>query len=70
MGKKFEFVIVKRAPTYKEIRRKRLEFKLTQEQAAEYVYTQIRTWEYYEANERRMPKSKWELFVNKCNFLG
>lgn len=69
MGKKIEFIIVKRVPTFKEIKRLRIKHGLTQEQAAGMVYTTLRAWEYYESNGRRMPKAKWELFINKCNVL-
>lgn len=67
---KVDLTNVRRAPTFKEIRNRRIKFNMTQAEAAEYVYVGARMWQFYEYNVHRMSKAMWELFVNKTIYHG
>lgn len=54
-------------PKPAEILRAREDAGLTQQQAADLLFSSWRTWQDWEAGERRMPPSAWELFRVKCN---
>lgn len=41
---------------------------LTQSAAAELVHSSLRTWQQWEAGDRRMHPGLWELFALKTNF--
>lgn len=45
----------------------RMNAGLTQQQAAEIVYAGLRTWQQWEAGDRRMHPGLWELFLIKIN---
>ena len=47
------------------IKKARLDAGLTQMQAAELVAKQLRTWQRYEAGERKIDQATWELFKIK-----
>ncbi|MCK5639637.1 MAG: hypothetical protein KAJ19_02525 [Gammaproteobacteria bacterium] len=70
MAKAHKYITVRRAPTFSEIRNRRLKFNLTQTEAAAYIYLKLRMWQFYESNAYRMPKAYWEVFVNKCAMYG
>lgn len=50
-----------------EIQRAREAEGLTQDQAGALLYSGRRTWQDWEAGERRMHPASWELFSVKCN---
>ena len=52
-------------PTPAEILRAREDAGLTQQQAADLLFSSWRTWQNWEAGERRMPPAAWELFNAK-----
>lgn len=54
-------------PKPSEILRAREAAGLTQQQAADLLFSSWRTWQDWEAGERRMHPSSWELFLAKCN---
>lgn len=54
-------------PKPAEILRAREDAGLTQQQAADLLFSSWRTWQNWEAGERRMPPSAWELFNAKIN---
>ena len=43
----------------------RINAGLTQKQAAELIYSALRTWQQWEAGDRRMHPGLWELFTAK-----
>lgn len=51
--------------TPEEIKRVRLASGLTQTQAAELVHVTLRSWQRYEAGEKRIHPAMWELFLIK-----
>lgn len=51
--------------TPEEIKRVRLAAGLTQTQAAELVHVTLRSWQRYEAGEKRIHPAMWELFLIK-----
>ena len=53
------------SPTPSEILAARQAAGLTQTQAAGLVGVKLRAWQYWEAGERTMPASAWELFQIK-----
>lgn len=53
-------------PKPEAIRAKREELGLTQEQAAELIYSSWRSWQDWERGERRMHPAFWELWVAKA----
>ncbi|WP_086642903.1 DNA-binding transcriptional regulator [Acetobacter sp. DsW_063] len=52
-------------PTPDEIRARRLAIGLTQTEAAELIYSRMRSWQNWEAGERTMHPGLWELFCLK-----
>ncbi|MGR2681502.1 hypothetical protein [Chromobacterium haemolyticum] len=57
-------------PTVEEIKAARAEAGLTQQQAAELLYTTLSAWTTWESQPestryRQMPAMAWELFLNK-----
>lgn len=56
---------VTRNPTPNEIRAGRESVSLTQTAAAMVVHTTCRTWQQWEAGDRRMHPTFWELFLLK-----
>ena len=52
-------------PAPSEIMAARKAAGLTQTQAAGMVGVKLRAWQYWEAGERTMPTSAWELFLIK-----
>jgi len=52
-------------PRPDEIIGMRINAGLTQQQAAEIVYSGLRTWQQWEAGDRRMHPAIWELFLLK-----
>lgn len=44
-------------------------FKLTQQQCADLVYVDIRTWQKWELGERKMNRTAFQLFCMKLKFL-
>ena len=51
--------------TPESIKRVRLAAGLTQTQAAELVHVTLRSWQRYEAGEKRIHPAMWELFLIK-----
>ena len=49
-------------PAPKEITEARLKAGLTQTEAGELVHASLRTWQQWEAGDRRMHPAFWELF--------
>lgn len=58
------------SPTPSEILAARKAAGLTQTQAAKLVGVTLRAWQYWEAGERTMPTSAWELFLIKTREGG
>ena len=56
-----------RNPTPDEVRAAREEFGLSQTTAASLVHTTCRTWQQWEAGDRRMHPAFWELFRLKVS---
>ena len=54
-----------RNPTPAEVRATRLTAGLTQASAAELIHCAARSWQDWEAGERRMHPAFWELFLRK-----
>jgi|LauGreSuBDMM15SN_2_FD.fasta_scaffold16140_3 DNA-binding XRE family transcriptional regulator len=54
------------SPKPKTIKSARLALGYTQKEAAELVHVGLRTWQMWEAGDRRMPLAAWELCVIKC----
>ena len=52
-------------PTPAQIRAARLSLGLTQTQAGAVVHCEIRTWQQWEAGDRKMHPAMWELFTLK-----
>ncbi len=52
-------------PTPAVIRAERERYGLTQTQAAQLVYSALRSWQDWEAGQRRMHPALWELFKAK-----
>lgn len=52
-------------PDRDEIFGYRFNARLTQTEAAEKVHVALRTWQQWEAGDRRMPLAAWELFCIK-----
>ena len=57
-------------PTPTEIKQARKKVGLTQTAAAELIYKNIRTWQQWEAGDRKMDPAYWELFIIKKAPLG
>jgi len=57
-------------PTPKEIKQARLNAGLTQTKAANLVHCGLRTWQQWEAGDRKMHAAMWELFNIKTKFSG
>lgn len=57
-------------PTPKEITEARVKAGLTQTEAGELVYSTWRTWQRWEAGDRRMHPAFWELFRLKLRGRG
>lgn len=55
-----------RNPTHEEIRTAREAVGLSQTAAGALVHTTCRTWQQWEAGDRRMHPAFWELFVIKA----
>ena len=58
------------SPTPQEILAARKAAGLTQTRAAAMVGVKLRAWQYWEAGERTMPTSAWELFNIKTAEIG
>lgn len=54
-----------REPRPEELLAAREAVGLTQQQAADVIYTSLRSWENWEQGQRRMPASAFELFMLK-----
>lgn len=52
-------------PEPSEIKTKRLEQALTQAEAADLIYSKLRTWQDWEAGKAKMHAGLWELFLLK-----
>jgi DNA-binding transcriptional regulator YiaG len=52
-------------PSPEEITAARQAAKLTQTEAGQLIYASLRTWQQYEAGDRRMHPAFWELFEIK-----
>lgn len=55
----------RKRPTGDEIRRAREAAGLTQTEAGELVHSSLRTWQQWEAEDRKMHPGFWELFQIK-----
>lgn len=53
-------------PTPAQIRSARIAAGLTQTQAAALIYSSLRSWQQWEAGDRRMHPGLFELFKIKC----
>lgn len=53
-------------PTPEQIKEARRKVGLTQTQAGALVHTTVRTWQQWEAGDRRMHPAFWELFQIKA----
>lgn len=53
-------------PTPDQIRSARIAAGLTQTQAAALIYSSLRSWQQWEAGDRRMHPGLFELFKIKC----
>ncbi|RYX80216.1 XRE family transcriptional regulator [bacterium] len=56
-------------PAPEEILAGRVAADLTQTEAAELIYSSLRTWQQWEAGDRRMHPGLWELFRIKANLI-
>jgi len=56
-------------PTPQEIKQARFEAGLTQTQAAELIYKNVRTWQQWEKGDREMDAAFFELFKIKSSML-
>ena len=54
-------------PTPAEIRAAREAAGLSQSQAGDLIYSGLRSWQHWEAGERRMHPALWELFLLKLS---
>ena len=54
------------SPTPEKIRAKRVEAGLTQTAAATLIHSTCRSWQQWEAGDRRMHPAMWELFEIKA----
>ena len=54
-----------KTPSPEEIKNARKAAKLTQTQAANLLYVDLRTWQYWEAGKNSMQPAFWELFLIK-----
>jgi DNA-binding transcriptional regulator YiaG len=54
-------------PTPEEIKEARRKVGLTQTQAGALLHTTVRTWQQWEAGDRKMHPAFWELFCMKIN---
>lgn len=61
--------IITRNPAPAEVREERVAADLTQTAAGEMVHTTCRTWQQWEAGDRRMHPAFWELFRIKARLL-
>lgn len=52
-------------PDAETVRAARIDAGLTQEQAADIVHVDVRSWKYWESGERPIPAARWELFTLK-----
>lgn len=57
-------------PTPDELRAARLEIGLSQTSAAALVHSALRSWQQWEAGDRRMHPGLWELFSIKAEKLA
>lgn len=53
------------SPSREAVRQARLDCDMTQTEAAEVVHSTLRTWQQWEAGDRRMHAGLWELFEIK-----
>lgn len=53
------------SPTPEQIRATRVDAGISQSSAAAIVYSGLRTWQQWEAGDRRMHPAMWELFLIK-----
>lgn len=53
------------SPKPKQIKQARKDFGLTQTKAAELVHCGLRSWQQWEAGDRKMHPAMWELFCIK-----
>lgn len=54
-----------KSPSAAQIKTTRKALGYTQKEAAELVHVSLRAWQLWEAGDRKMPPSVWELFVIK-----
>ena len=57
------------SPTPAQIRAARIAADLTQEQAGARVHAALRTWQQWEAGDRTMSRTAWELFQLKIKYF-
>lgn len=57
-------------PTPTEIKQARLDAGLTQKQASELIYKNIRTWQQWEKGDREMDAAFFELFKIKTSMIN
>ena len=53
------------SPTSSDLKAFRITAGLTQTEAGALVGAAVRTWQSWEAGDRKMPSAKWELFCMK-----
>lgn len=53
------------SPTPEQIKESRMDAGLTQTQAADLIYSKIRSWQHWENGDRKMHPAFWELFLIK-----
>lgn len=54
-----------KSPIPEEIKQARMDAGLVQKQAADLVHSDLRSWQRWEAGDRQMHPSMWELFLIK-----
>ncbi len=57
--------MIKTNPTPEQIKKARMDAGLTQSQAADLIYSELRTWQHWEKGDRDMHPGLFELFVIK-----
>lgn len=55
-------------PTPKQIKKARMDAGLSQSDAAELIYSALRTWQHWENGDRKMHQAFFELFIIKSGF--
>jgi DNA-binding transcriptional regulator YiaG len=54
-------------PTAQQIKTLRIKFGCTQAEAAAYCGVTTRAWQMWEADDRKIPRAAWELFLIKTD---